>query len=188
MVVEGETETRVHLRSEKQGHRARQVRLSLVEPLDGPRVLFLDIDGVLNDSKLTAQCKRDGLDGTEHFNPESVVLLNKIVIDTGAVVVVSASIRKLCTVKELQALFSRNGFQGKVVDKTPSLGGVRGDEIQAWLDLNPCSSYVIVDDSNDMAHLHHRLVHVRHGYANGGLLKSHYHEIRRLFGLDYRPL
>src|SRR5690242_5590281 len=117
-----------------------------------PRVIFLDIDGVL------APIRR--WDRYEALDPACVRVLNEIVARGGADVVVSSTYRHGRTVAELQSLLDAHGFTGRVIGKTPTAtaGGSRGDEIATWLDEHPVAGYVIIDDHTDMGELRARLV------------------------------
>ena len=137
------------------------------------RVLFLDFDGVLNSLAWihSTQGKRRADESDIEFeardiSPKAVRRLNKIIVRTGAKVVVSSSWRKLHALEDLQAILKLRGFVGEIIDVTPSLWRslegkrlYRGDEIQAWLDAHPeVSRFAITDDESDMCHLKHRLV------------------------------
>src|SRR5262245_10238621 len=111
------------------------------------RVIFLDIDGVLAPIR---QWDRYG-----DLDPACIRVLNEIVAQAGADVVVSSTYRHGKTVAELQELLQGEGFTGRVVGKTPTgaPGAERGDEIAAWLAEHPVSGYVIIDDHLDMGAL-----------------------------------
>lgn len=115
-------------------------------------MIFLDIDGVL------APILR--WDRYGDLDPACVRVLNEIVAEGDADVVVSSTWRHGKTVAELQAMLDAEGFAGRVVDKTPTdLNGVsRGEEIAAWLAAHAVGSYVIIDDHADMGPLGARLV------------------------------
>jgi Swiss Army Knife RNA repair-like protein len=120
--------------------------------VDQTRVIFLDIDGVLAPIR---QWDRYG-----DLEPACIAVLNEIVAETGADVVVSSTWRYGKTVAELQAMLDAHGFVGRVRDKTPvgPPGATRGDEIAAWLSQHGVDAYVIVDDHVDMGALVSRLV------------------------------
>jgi HAD domain in Swiss Army Knife RNA repair proteins len=123
------------------------------------RVIFLDIDGVL------APIRR--WDRYGDLDPACIRVLNEIVRQGSADVVVSSTWRYGKTTAELQETLEAGGFVGRVLDKTP-LGGPgadRGDEIAAWLAEHAVGSYVIIDDHVDMGALRVRLVqtHPAHG-------------------------
>ena len=118
------------------------------------KVIFLDIDGVLN-CEMWYRRRFEELDRTEEtgnypfyeFDPILIDRLNKIIDNTGAKVVVSSTWRLGRSVTELQELLDRVGFIGEVIDTTPHFiaNGTdnddnriaytipRGCEIEWWL-------------------------------------------------------
>lgn len=135
------------------------------------RVLFLDIDGVLNSAEWFEKTKdvRSGLSRIdelqEMLEPRAVALLNDLLASTGAIVVLSSSWRIAYGMGFIQRALMKRGFTGRLRDKTPTIGSPRGREIQAWLDRRrePVESFVILDDGSDMLHLSHRLVQTSWG-------------------------
>ena len=124
------------------------------------KVIFLDIDGVLN-------CHRTafGLGGIPHeFTPEGVAQLDAVAIGlirsiaatAGAGLVLSSTWRLHHTAEE-----AAQGLGLPIFDCTPRFAGIRGDEIQDWLNRHPeVTDYAIVDDDRDMLpEQMHRLVH-----------------------------
>lgn len=114
------------------------------------KVLFLDIDGVLN-SQSSAMAlggyphSFDGYD-LKRFDWVSVGLIRLLCGETKTSIVLSSSWRILHSVIEVA-----NGLDLPVIDKTPVLSGYRGTEIQDWLDRHPeVLHYAIVDDDSDM--------------------------------------
>ena len=122
-------------------------------------MIFLDIDGVLAPIR---QWDRYG-----DLDPACIRVLNEIVADGAAEVVVSSTWRYGKSVTQLQAMLDAGGFTGTVLDKTPTggPGSERGDEIAAWLGQHVVEGYVIIDDHVDMGALRARLVqtHSAHG-------------------------
>lgn len=141
-------------------------------------VIFLDMDGVLNNSEWNrfdhlderfGKDRKGDLWWVAQINPEAVGHLNRIIKETGAKVVISSSWRHSHTPKAMQALLDAAGFNGEVIDQTPpghhtpiqeedgtwfgpkmSLHPMRGHEIAYWLHLNPrVTKYVILDDDSD---------------------------------------
>lgn len=137
------------------------------------KVIFLDIDGVLNTrASMTASQEHDlpgyGADG---WCPKTVVALKKILAATDAKIVISSTwrfqLRPKKTHRPLIASFDWDGESPRCelhrafkmhdlpiwLDVTPDhqeLRG-RGGEIQEWLDAHPdVESYVILDDDSDM--------------------------------------
>jgi hypothetical protein len=91
------------------------------------------------------------------LDPTCIKNLNLIIEVTGSQLVVSSSWRYSHNIVGLQKLLEYRGFKGELIDITPiNLMGpnkVRGQEIQAWLDLNPeVDRFVILDDDDDMSH------------------------------------
>lgn len=115
-------------------------------------MVFLDIDGVL------APIHR--WDRYGDLDPGCIQVLNEIVADAGADVVVSSTWRHGKTVTELQEMLEAAGFIGRVIGKTPAgvLGAGRSDEIASWLAEHAVGGYVIIDDHGDMGGLRTQLV------------------------------
>lgn len=124
------------------------------------KVLFMDIDGVLNSDLYLLGLQSDQLRNPEnHIDPSLVERMNRLLQETGAKVVISSAWREEFHIRVLRSILVGRGFTGDIVGSTPSrrvVGrpgpGPRGEEIQAWLDENGSSvdSFAIVDDSMDM--------------------------------------
>ena len=123
------------------------------------KVIFLDIDGVLNNDIYFHNEKIDLPYPLSEFSPSAVDLLNKLTDSTGAKLVISSDWRKDNTLEGLKNIFSRVGITGEIIGKTPILRGnrlygetVRGDEINVWLveTHHKIEKYIILDDNNDM--------------------------------------
>lgn len=120
------------------------------------KVIFLDIDGVLNHQKhyewLLLTDEPTPMQRTYPYteiNPGSCRLLNEIIQETGAKIVVSSSWR-LDGEARLNSLFKYFGLP-RIYDITPCLNTDRGIEIGAWLAAHPeVTHYVILDDDEDM--------------------------------------
>jgi len=108
-------------------------------------IVFLDVDGVLN---TLTHIHEWGI----HMHPDFVQRLRQICVEYDAEIVLSSSWRigadhYRCTKFMLRHL----GIdERRLIDRTPAMNGVRGDEIQQWLADNGERPYVIVDDSDDM--------------------------------------
>lgn len=119
------------------------------------RVVFLDIDGVLNSFRSCIALRGYGHLNTERrgkmtledakLDPIALKLVQKLVKETDAKVVISSSWRILA--KEISDF---DFLDLPVIAFTENLAGTRGQEIQRWLDENEVSSYTILDDDNDM--------------------------------------
>lgn len=102
------------------------------------KVLFLDIDGVVNNAKT------DMSDGWG-IDPYMAFLVGKIQLDTGCEFILSSAWR-----------YSEEGKNvvrkkvGHLLFCTPLDGETRGQEIKDFLDAHPeVTHYAIVDDEND---------------------------------------
>jgi hypothetical protein len=138
------------------------------------RVLFLDIDGVLNSrqweeerAKLTQGIHRppDGFFplAPQHtrrklwdLDPKAMQILESIVTDYEFKIVISSGDRIGESVEHFESLFRLRGCNlpvGTIISMTPSMAtDHRGDEIEAWLQsAEPCQ-YLIIDDRSDFHH------------------------------------
>lgn len=116
------------------------------------KIIFLDIDGVLNSSVYDRQ--RTETDG--NIDKTRLVLLKELVDKTGAKIVLSSSWRNHweknpdeCDEigKEIISDFASAGLE--IYDKTPKVGYLeRSEEISMWLNDNPdVEDFVIFDDN-----------------------------------------
>lgn len=127
------------------------------------KVIFLDIDGVLNSEKffdiesqpfryqkaLKEKKTNDEISVIINIDPNSVALLNQLVKHTDSEIVISSSWR---SDYNIQFKLRYAGVEKPIYGITPfSKERHRGSEIQKWLDDHPeVTSYVILDDDNDM--------------------------------------
>lgn len=142
------------------------------------KIIFLDIDGVCNsskyfDSELSLQQAAGKSDAQImlvshdlHLDPAALQLINELVDQTGAEVVVSSTWKSTYTIDAFNKLFTARGATFKVVGRTPTIHGSfqkhvpRGREIKAYLDdleVQP-DAFVILDDRDDMNQLFKYLV------------------------------
>ncbi|MBZ5709030.1 HAD domain-containing protein [Nannocystis pusilla] len=122
------------------------------------RVIFLDIDGVMNTLSTPVDAAR-GL--TSLLLPRCVAALNQVVRATGAAVVVTSTWRLTMPLAELRAHFAAAGCVAEILDITPDLDAPRRErEIAAWLAAQPepPRAWCILDDDRDMGALADRLV------------------------------
>lgn len=119
------------------------------------KILFLDIDGVLNSQDFiikSARKKGAMLHPNEMIDPESIEYLNKVIEETGAHIVISSTWRKSWKKNELEAHLEGYGLVYPIFDYTPiHESRVRGEEIEDYLfNLNEdVLNYVILDDDSD---------------------------------------
>lgn len=120
------------------------------------KVIFLDIDGVLN-----VYCQGQdeyGCTFHKHFEDN----LRWIIEETGAKIVISSTWRR-DGLDVMQNLWKHRNLPGEVIDITPTEIDVveygtcefydlvdRGHEIQQWINDHDITNYVIIDDDNDM--------------------------------------
>ena len=140
------------------------------------RVVFLDIDGVLNSEafnrKLGDQHRQ--LDPAHEcmcyrhdqmIDRDAVARLNRLVAKTGSKIVISSSWRKLLDPPELHRVLVARGLIAEIIGETPdghndsdmlaTFGHIdrifRGHEIDLWLRQHPeVDRFVILDDGSDM--------------------------------------
>jgi hypothetical protein len=142
------------------------------------KVLFLDIDGVLNNMYSMVQYKA-------HLWPPLVYKLNEISnSDTDVKVVVSSSWRILFSDYDLKVLLGRAGWSRSdlIIGTTPRASrddNTRGNEIQKWLDAHPeVTHYAIVDDDSDM--LESQMPHFVNTTYELGLIDSDVKKIKKI--------
>jgi len=112
------------------------------------RVIFLDIDGVFN-------CVGSMMAfGTPMmFDEVALCLFARLCEQTDAKIVVSSAWRIGRGLHGLREIFHVRGavaVSERIIDKTPSLQGVRGEEIACWSASNKHGDYIIIDDDADM--------------------------------------
>ena len=144
------------------------------------RVLFLDIDGVLNNDDWLFE------NGSLTCDPANVKCLNRIIAETGAEIVVSSDWRRWMSWSDLCTRLFTAGVEAEFLGKTPAIdrdtphGELphRGREIDGWLqEANFDGTYVILDDRGDMEPHMHRLVQTRY---DSGLTET---EVQRVVAL-----
>jgi HAD domain in Swiss Army Knife RNA repair proteins len=125
------------------------------------RIVFLDIDGVLNSRQWFAKQSGDALVlAYDHeLDPDAIRRLNHICSESSAEIVVSSSWRHT-GLESVTKILRRNAVAAPIIGVTPDLHGrPRGEEIAAWLGEHaPDAVYCIIDDDSDMGELHGRLV------------------------------
>lgn len=121
-------------------------------------VIFLDIDGVVN--TINSEAKQ--------FSSEAVQVLNEIVREFSAKVVLSSSWKEFLSFPQLNELFQKNGAKFSISDKTPHYAGTysvnaselteeefymqmgehegRNEEIWQYIKSKEISCFVILDD------------------------------------------
>jgi hypothetical protein len=122
------------------------------------KVIFLDIDGVLNlcyDYLLSQQglpSQRD--DYGSSFHPHFVENLKRLIEETDAKIVISSTWR-LSGLSIMKEMWKHRNLPGEIIDITPcfmrtrNTSLCRGDEIQEWLNNHiEVTNYVYIDDDH----------------------------------------
>lgn len=108
------------------------------------KIIFLDVDGVLNSEYTNARSP----EGHVGVMDSKVKLLSKLVEETNADVVISSDWRLIKDV-DYQYLINKLRYKGRIEIKgeTPNLGwSHRGTEIKSYLDDHPTDAWVVLDD------------------------------------------
>lgn len=141
------------------------------------KVIFLDIDGVLNtnDNIIKQVNENNGKQSYQYqfnFDPQSMKNLQEIVLKSDAKIVVTSTWRLHFGVDysdrddyiNYEKSFYRNMEEYGILDSyigiTPRFcGEIRGKEIQSWLNENEkVTHFLILDDDSDMGDLMPHLV------------------------------
>lgn len=123
------------------------------------RVLFLNVDGVLN---------RTGYQPVQSFGlrswiePELASRLSIVLARTDARIVMSSDWRVGRTLERIGEELNAAGIPAPVLGKTPELGGPRWREIEAWMAEQSLAreQVAIIDDGFSMGPLDDRFVRV----------------------------
>jgi uncharacterized protein (DUF1499 family) len=115
------------------------------------KVLFVDFDGVLNNSLMWNLYGAFGMDSqSDYLSPKLVSKLNTIVETTNCGIVISSAWRNEYSLDDLKKFLINNNFKypNNIIGVTPkTLLGHRGNEIAEWLKSNgELLVYAIVDD------------------------------------------
>lgn len=132
------------------------------------KLIFLDIDGVLNTQQHQQTLRAKGLPPSDEFgelfDTRAVAQLKHIIDQTRADIVIMSS-WKFLGLEFIRQMWVQRGLPGKLLDITPSFSSdemllsinlehedcfnpCKGVEVEAWLRQHPkCyTSYVIIDD------------------------------------------
>ena len=152
------------------------------------KVIFLDIDGVLNSDEYVDRVKKSDIQGIERdIDIEKVKLLKRAIDETGAKVVLSSSWRYTKNARYLKELLANYGIG---VDSTPYIQDKRGLEIKKWLSENQgVEDFLIIDDEifdSFDEELMKKLVKISNGNGRSlgeGLLPKDVNEIIERLGI-----
>jgi len=154
------------------------------------KVIFLDIDGVLNSQKYFIKTHKDNLIYHKVYDYknledylklklleidfEKIQLLKRITYETNAKIVISSSWRRLREYTLIEEALINKGLP--IIDKTPHIGE-RGEEIRTYLkDHSEIEEFIILDDEifRDFNELENHLV--KTDFYNDGLEEYHVEE------------
>lgn len=135
------------------------------------KIIFLDVDGVLNNFASLAE--------HIHLLPEKCLLVRRLCKITDAKIVLSSTWRMFMKSPDCPLLFAfdKAGLPRKlIVGATDTLKGGRGKQIDRWLVGQNVESYVIIDDDmHDFSPAHiQRMVRTRMetGLTENGVEKA----------------
>ena len=147
------------------------------ETLLGNKVIFLDVDGVLNSDKTKARTPN----GYIGISSEKVDLLKEIVKSSNASIILSSSWRLMDPIDlDYKYLIHQLGYKGlHIQSRTELLKNHRGREIKKFLDEHKdIEAFVILDDEFiqefEECNLSKHLVHTdfTNGLTKGGVEKA----------------
>lgn len=146
------------------------------------KVLFLDIDGVLNSERTRVAFRGMPHDLTpDHlamFDPVGLNMIQGLCARGGVSVVVSSAWRITHHWDDIG-----RALDLPTIDRTPSLLGCRGDEIADWLRRHPeVETWAILDDSADM--LPEQLPRFVRTDLHDGVRWADFVKLCQLFGVD----
>jgi hypothetical protein len=149
--------------------------------LTNQRIIFLDIDGVLNSEEYYRNNRNSGKDFSR-FDPSSVALIKALVEEFSLKIVISSTWR-YGAIDRLMHELKRNKLLNYLYHDwfTPVIHPAhRGTEIKLWLDLHPkFVDYVIIDDDNNI------LEEQKNNYVKTslhlGMNNEHYNRVRAIF-------
>ena len=82
------------------------------------------------------------------FDKEAVKILNSIIKETNADIVISSDWKKWCPLDKMKEFYKLQGIIKEPIDYTPYIKGIenRNLEIKEWLNNNKVDKWVAIDD------------------------------------------
>lgn len=103
------------------------------------KVIFCDVDGVLNSDDFI-----DSVKGSQDIDIKTILLLKRVIEETGAKIVMDTSFRYTKLFLKVQEMLLQNGI---MFDKTPFIDNERGKEIKQYLsERKDIEDYILLDD------------------------------------------
>jgi hypothetical protein len=167
------------------------------------KIIFLDIDGVANSvaymatDAYFAECYAVGVEDPLdyevvikahhlHLDPKVIQLLNKLVDDSGAKVVLSSTWRIRYSLDEMNAMLKMRGATFEVTDKTPQIRFsrvFRGEEVRDYLKglKEKPEAFVIIDDNDEFPKFQKQFVRTD---EKVGLTQEHVDKALKILGIE----
>ena len=152
----------------------------LREPSQNQKILFLDIDGVLN-SEVFYRSTSHTDNITSRFDPKSVELIKKLVEEFSLQIVISSTWRYGATDRLMHELKNSKLIRYLYHEWfTPVIHPAhRGTEIKLWLELHPeVTDYIIIDDDENM--LEEQLNRFIKTDLHEGMTEVHFNRVRAI--------
>lgn len=132
-------------------------------------IIFLDMDGVLNNTSMDWESHKAKAEAPYIIDDENLDHLERLVLVLDAQIVISSTWRITCS-KDFMEKRLGEIVGGAIHDdwRTKRLSGIRGLEIQDWLERNignnhwTFKDFLILDDDSDFL-WHQPLVRIDHG-------------------------
>ena len=144
------------------------------------KIIFLDIDGVLNSEKYYRSVDRKRKNWSR-FDPLAVLMIKKL-IDEFSLKIVITSTWRFGAVEMLNIELIKSGLKQYLYEdwKTPQTSpSHRGKEIKMWLDNHPViNEYVIIDDDENILKEH--MLRFVQTDIKEGLNQEHYYKAREV--------
>lgn len=143
------------------------------------KIIFLDIDGVLN--------TEPNLEKGEDLDPKIVRLLGELTRQTSAGIVITSSWRHRFSVAEMKKIFKEHDFGGEVpIVGTTSIEDPeedRGSHIKKFIKDNdqlPIDSYVIIDDRHKESLSKKQLKRFVHTDSKRGASRANFYKAKMI--------
>lgn len=132
-------------------------------------IIFLDMDGVLNNTSMDWESHKARAEAPYIVDDENLDKLERLVLVLDAQIVISSTWRITCS-KDFMSKRLGDVVGPRIHDdwRTKRLSGIRGLEVQEWLERNLGDNYwafkdfLILDDDSDFL-WHQPLIRIDHG-------------------------
>lgn len=154
------------------------------ELIQNQKILFLDIDGVLN-SEVYYKSTAHSENNSSRFDPLGVEFIKKLVEEFSLRIVISSTWRYGAADRLMHEL--KNSKLIKYLYHewfTPVIHPAhRGTEIKLWIDLHPeVTDYVIIDDDENM--LEEQMTRFVRTGLHEGMTEEHFNRVRAILSAE----